>query len=53
MLLGKRQDLTPLHALHVHANVDRTIVGTRIISNQVGYPGENVSDFNAGKVIEI
>lgn len=38
---------------HTHANVDRVIEGTLIISNQAGYPGENVSDFNAGKVIEI
>jgi len=38
---------------HTHANIDRTIEGTRIISNQAGYPGENVNDFNADKVIEI
>jgi len=38
---------------HTHANVDKAIVGTRIISNQAGYPGENVNDFNAAAIIEI
>ena len=32
---------------HTHANLDKVIFDTRIISNQAGYPGENVSDFNA------
>jgi len=38
---------------HTHANVDKIIDGTRIISNQAGYPGENVNDFNANAIIEI
>jgi len=38
---------------HTHANVDKIIDGTRIISNQAGYPGENVNDFNASAIIEI
>ncbi len=38
---------------HTHANVDKVIDNTRIISNQAGYPGENVSDFNASTIIEI
>jgi len=38
---------------HTHANVDKIIDGTRIISNQAGYPGENVTDFNASTIIEV
>ena len=38
---------------HTHANLDAVIYGTRIVSNQAGYPGENVSDFEAGFIIEL
>jgi len=38
---------------HTHANVDEIINDTRIISNQAGYPGENVSDFNASTIVKI
>ena len=38
---------------HTHANLDKVIFDTRIISNQAGYPGENVRDFDAGFTIEI
>jgi predicted phosphodiesterase len=38
---------------HSHSNVDQTIHGTRIVSNQAGYPGENVSGFNPKNIIEV
>ncbi len=38
---------------HTHANVDEMIFDTRIVSNQAGYPGENVSNFDACFTIEI
>ncbi len=38
---------------HTHANLDRVIFDTRIISNQAGYPGEGVSGFDAGFIIEL
>ena len=38
---------------HTHANLDAVIFDTRIVSNQAGYPGENVSDFEAGFIIEL
>ena len=38
---------------HTHANLDKIIFDTRIISNQAGYPGENVSSFDAGFIIEL
>ena len=38
---------------HTHANIDSVITDTRIISNQAGYPGENVSGFNASNIIDI
>jgi 2',3'-cyclic-nucleotide 2'-phosphodiesterase (5'-nucleotidase family) len=31
---------------HTHANVDEVVYNTRIVSNQAGYPGENVSLFD-------
>jgi len=37
---------------HTHANLDSVINGTRIISNQAGYPGENVAGFDDGLVVE-
>jgi predicted phosphodiesterase len=37
---------------HTHSNLDEVIFDTRIISNQAGYPGENVGDFDAGFTIE-
>jgi len=38
---------------HTHANLDKVIFDTRIISNQAGYPGENVSNFDPGFTFEI
>ena len=38
---------------HSHANLDVMINDTRIISNQAGYPGENVRGFDVNLLIEI
>lgn len=38
---------------HTHANLDEVIFDTRIISNQAGYPGENVRGFDASFTVEI
>lgn len=38
---------------HTHANLDQTISGTRILSNQAGYPGENVTNFDPGLIFEL
>jgi predicted phosphodiesterase len=38
---------------HTHANLDTVVFDTRIISNQAGYPGENVRDFDAGLTVEL
>jgi predicted phosphodiesterase len=38
---------------HTHANLDRIIFDTRIISNQAGYPGENVGSFEAGFLVDL
>jgi hypothetical protein len=38
---------------HTHANLDRVVQGTRVISNQAGYPGEGVAGFDAGLVVEV
>ena len=38
---------------HTHANLDKVIFNTRIISNQAGYPGEGVRGFDAGFTIEL
>jgi len=38
---------------HTHANVDCVVDNTRIVSNQAGYPGENVRDFDAELLIEL
>ncbi|MFK5948398.1 MAG: metallophosphoesterase [Methylococcales bacterium] len=38
---------------HTHANVDVNVIDTRLISNQAGYPGERVIDFDIKKIIEI
>ena len=38
---------------HTHANLDSVVYATRIVSNQAGYPGENVGDFNPGFVIDL
>jgi hypothetical protein len=38
---------------HTHANLYYIVDGTQyVISNQAGYPDENVRDFNAGMLIE-
>ncbi|MFT5658717.1 MAG: putative phosphodiesterase [Gammaproteobacteria bacterium] len=38
---------------HTHANVDEVVFDTRIVSNQAGYPGENVRAFDACFTIEV
>ncbi|MFV2057650.1 MAG: metallophosphoesterase, partial [Thiohalomonadales bacterium] len=38
---------------HSHANVDVLVNDTRIVSNQAGYPGENVAGFTANLLIEV
>jgi predicted phosphohydrolase len=38
---------------HIHRTVDVQVNGTRVISNQRGYPGEPVSGFDPGLVIEL
>jgi len=38
---------------HTHANLNEVIFDTRIISNQAGYPGENVRSFNASFLIDL
>ena len=38
---------------HTHANLDTVISSTRILSNQAGYPGENVKGFDAGFVLDL
>lgn len=38
---------------HTHANIDELINSTRVISNQAGYPGENVEGFNDRLVIDV
>ncbi len=31
---------------HTHSNLDMSVLNTRIVSNQAGYPSENVKDFD-------
>ncbi|RDH85961.1 MAG: metallophosphoesterase [endosymbiont of Galathealinum brachiosum] len=38
---------------HTHANLDRVISDTRILSNQAGYPGENVVGFDVSLVVDV
>jgi len=38
---------------HTHANLDEVVSNTRIVSNQAGYPGENVQGFKDDFVITI
>lgn len=38
---------------HTHANLDVVVSNTRIVSNQAGYPGENVQGFKANFVITV
>jgi predicted phosphodiesterase len=38
---------------HTHANLNTVVSDTRIISNQAGYPGENVCGFDATFCIEL
>jgi predicted phosphodiesterase len=38
---------------HTHANLDTMVCDTRIISNQAGYPGEDVDGFDAAYCIEL
>ncbi|MCK5649377.1 MAG: hypothetical protein KAI22_10905 [Gammaproteobacteria bacterium] len=38
---------------HSHSNLDITINNTRLLTNQKGYPNENVADFNENLIINI
>lgn len=38
---------------HTHSNLDVELHGTRIVSNQAGYPGENVRGFDPGLVVDV
>ena len=38
---------------HTHANLDTEIYGTRIVSNQAGYPGEKVAGFDPGMIVVV
>ena len=38
---------------HTHSNLDVMVGNCRLVSNQPGYPSEDIFDFNANKVIEI
>lgn len=38
---------------HTHSNLDAMVNGCHLISNQPGYPSEDVADFDSMKVIEI
>lgn len=38
---------------HTHSNLDVHVLNTRIVSNQAGYPGENVKDFNDSFVLTL
>jgi len=38
---------------HTHSNLDCVMSDTRIISNQAGYPGENVAGFKANLVVAL
>ena len=38
---------------HTHSNLDVVVSGTRIVSNQAGYPGENVTGFNDVFMVEV
>jgi len=51
--LIKRHDIDLWVFGHTHANLDRVISDTRLITNQAGYPGENVLGFNEGLVVEV
>lgn len=38
---------------HTHSNLDEIVGNCRLVSNQPGYPSEDVADFNSMKVIEV
>jgi hypothetical protein len=38
---------------HIHRNVDTDVQGTRVLSNQRGYPHEPADGFDPGLVIEV
>ena len=42
-----------LYLLDQHASLDFNLKGTRVISNQMGYPGESGCGFDPDLVIEI
>ncbi|KVP17242.1 metallophosphoesterase [Burkholderia ubonensis] len=50
-LFGEGLDLW-LHG-HTHFPVDYTLMGTRVVSNPRGYPGEKLDGFNPTLIIEI
>jgi len=38
---------------HTHHSVDYMLAGTRVLSNQLGYPTEGSVDFNSASIVEI
>jgi len=52
-LLIDKHDITLWIYGHTHANQDVLVSGTRILSNQAGYPGENVAGFDEGLVVVV
>lgn len=38
---------------HTHRAADYTLLGTRVVANPRGYPGEEVAGFNSGLVLEL
>jgi hypothetical protein len=38
---------------HIHRTVDTSVNGTRLVSNQRGYPHEPVAGFDPGLVIDL
>jgi predicted phosphodiesterase len=50
-LMGAEADLWIFG--HIHRAVDTEVNGTRVISNQRGYPHEPVADFDPGLVVEL
>lgn len=38
---------------HTHSNLDTSVKGCRLISNQPGYPSEDVDGFDSSKIVEL
>ena len=51
-LMGADRAAVWIHG-HTHRRVDRTVHGTRVVSNPRGYPDEPVEGFDPGLVIEL